>query len=353
MSKFWAAGSSDESSSDSSSDDSSSSSDSSADGAPVGRGGGAGDNKWVMESDSESEDDVRVVKSAKTRAFEAFDAHVSTIRNAMKIQDNQKLMAEFDILSKVMTKSKKVFANHGGVPRSLVRILVDVEDFVAKSLADKATFKKLKPASGRALNRMKLALKKFSVPYRGIMEEYRKNPVVSDDESSDDDDKSDSDSDSDSDSSSSSSSSNSSSASSVKKVEKVVAAKKVKAVSSDSDSDSDGDSDSSDEDEWASDSSSDSSEDEDEAGVGELKGRARWLKQTVVVKEKVVKDKEGRGKDRKAPRRRRSLQRPLLKRFHRLPPRLSFLRRILPPPSLRRRLLRSCRAVAGRVPTVA
>lgn len=300
MSKFWAAGSSDESSSDSSSDDSSSSSDSSADGAPVGRGGGAGDNKWVMESDSESEDDVRVVKSAKTRAFEAFDAHVSTIRNAMKIQDNQKLMAEFDILSKVMTKSKKVFANHGGVPRSLVRILVDVEDFVAKSLADKATFKKLKPASGRALNRMKLALKKFSVPYRGIMEEYRKNPVVSDDESSDDDDKSDSDSDSDSDSSSSSSSSNSSSASSVKKVEKVVAAKKVKAVSSDSDSDSDGDSDSSDEDEWASDSSSDSSEDEDEAGVGELKGRARWLKQTVVVKEKVVKDKEGRGKDRKA-----------------------------------------------------
>ena len=46
MSKFWAAGSDDSASSSSSSDDSSSSSDSSA---PK---GGAGDNKWVMESDS-------------------------------------------------------------------------------------------------------------------------------------------------------------------------------------------------------------------------------------------------------------------------------------------------------------
>jgi hypothetical protein len=50
MSKFWAAASDDSSSSSSSGDDSSSSSDSSVGGG--GGGGKAGDNKWVMESDS-------------------------------------------------------------------------------------------------------------------------------------------------------------------------------------------------------------------------------------------------------------------------------------------------------------
>lgn len=50
MSKFWAAASSDESSSSSSDDSSSSSSGSSVGGGNV--GGGRGENKWVMESDS-------------------------------------------------------------------------------------------------------------------------------------------------------------------------------------------------------------------------------------------------------------------------------------------------------------
>jgi hypothetical protein len=247
-----------------------------------------------MDSDSESEESVRVAKSAKTRAFESFEAHVSKLRNAMKTNDHKSLMDEFESLTKAMTKSTKVFDANGGIPRFLVRMLCDLEDHVSKSLADKASFKKLKPAQGRALNRMKLNLKKFCEKYRVIMDEYRKNPVVSS-ESSSSSSSSESEEENDSDDSSSSSSSSSSASSGEKK-------KKVKAANSDSDSDSDSDSgsDSDASSDWAESSDSDSSDSESEAGgAGELKGRARWLKRTTVVKEKVEKDKAGRSEERK------------------------------------------------------
>jgi translation initiation factor 3 subunit C len=149
----------------------------------------------------------------------------------MKTNDHKSLMDEFESLTKAMTKSTKVFDVNGGIPRFLVRMLCDLEDHVAKSLADKSSFKKLKPAQGRALNRMKLSLKKFTEKYRGIMDEYRKNPVVSEKEdSSSSSSSSSSESEEENDSDSSSSSSSSSSASSGKKKTKAKA---------DSDSDSD------------------------------------------------------------------------------------------------------------------
>ena len=64
--------------------------------------------------------------------------------------------------------------------------------------------------------------------------------------------------------------------------------------------DSDSGSDSDDSSDWGESSDSDSSDSESEAGgAGELKGRARWLKRTTVVKEKVEKDKAGRSEERK------------------------------------------------------
>ena len=64
---------------------------------------------------------------------------------------------------------------------------------------------------------------------------------------------------------------------------------------SDSNSDSDGDDDS-DVDWDAPDSDSDSSDDDDDDGLGELKGRAKWLKKAVVVKKKKVRE-GGKGVD--------------------------------------------------------
>ena len=139
--------------------------------------------KWVMESDSDSSDEERVVKSAKDRAFEAFEAHARSIRNGMKIRDFNKIQAEFDALTKALTKSKNLIAKHGGVPRFYIRLLCDLDVFIKERLADKAAFKKLSASNGRALNRMKLTLRKHNKQYETVMDEYRKNPSVSSSES--------------------------------------------------------------------------------------------------------------------------------------------------------------------------
>eukprot|EP00534_Pseudo-nitzschia_fraudulenta_P011248 CAMPEP_0201220698 /NCGR_PEP_ID=MMETSP0851-20130426/191731_1 /ASSEMBLY_ACC=CAM_ASM_000631 /TAXON_ID=183588 /ORGANISM="Pseudo-nitzschia fraudulenta, Strain WWA7" /LENGTH=963 /DNA_ID=CAMNT_0047510435 /DNA_START=8 /DNA_END=2899 /DNA_ORIENTATION=- len=195
----------------------------------------------------------------------------------MRKKDYYVIQTEFDELAKAMIKNKKVL--QAGVPRPLVKLLVDLEDtYIPERLADKAAFKKLSARQGRSLNRMKLTLKKHNKPYKVVMDHYRKNP----DDDDDDDENVDllgdaDDSDSDDESSAASSSSSSAAASS---------------SSEDSGSDSDsGDDDDSEVDWDAPDSDSDSSDDDDDE-LGELKGRARWLKKAVVVKQKKVKDPE-------------------------------------------------------------
>jgi translation initiation factor 3 subunit C len=220
MSRFWAAGGS--SDSDSSGSDASSFYSSEDDGNGN-KAGAAGDNKWVaMSDDSDSEDEVRVVKSGKERALDTFRKYIGTIRTAMKARDYYAIQTEFDELMKSMIKAKQYLQE--GVPKPLVRILCDLEDYNEERLKDKEQFKKLSARQGRALNRMKLTLKKHNKAYKIVMDAYRKNPVVSDGES--EAEKADG-SDSDSDSSSSSSSSDDDK-------KKKVATKKKKA---DSDSD--------------------------------------------------------------------------------------------------------------------
>jgi len=160
---------------------------------------------------------VRVVKSGKERALETFQRRIKNMRAAMKTRDYYAIQTEFDELAKAMIKAKQYLQE--GVPRPLVRILVDLEEYNVERLKDKEQFKKLSARQGRALNRMKLTLKKHNKAYKIVMDAYRKNPVVSDEEQ--ESDSSDSDSDN---------SSNSSSSESAKKT-----TKKKAADSSDSD----------------------------------------------------------------------------------------------------------------------
>ena len=200
MSRFWAGANSSDSDSSSGSDSAySSDEDKNA----------AGGNRWVDFSDSDSDDDeVRVVKSGKERALDIFGTHIANIRAAMKSRDYYQIQTEFDELAKAMIKAKKVLAE--GVPRSLVKILVDLEDYIPERLADRAAFRKLSARQGRALNRMKLTLKKHNKPYQVVMDHYRKNPDNDDANDGNDPDGDALDDSSDDDSSSSSSSSNSS-----------------------------------------------------------------------------------------------------------------------------------------------
>jgi len=177
MSRFWAgAGSSESDSESASSSDSSSSGD----------GRAATEKRWLDMSDSDSEDEVREVKSGKQRAMEGFQERIKTVRGEMRKGDYFETLNAFDELTKAMVKAKQYLAE--GVPRPLVKILCDLEDFAADRLKDKAAFKKVSARQGRSLNRLKLSLKKHNVAYATVMDMYRENPDEGDDDEDDDED---------------------------------------------------------------------------------------------------------------------------------------------------------------------
>lgn len=125
---------------------------------------------------------MRIVKSAKTRTFESLESGIKSIRNAMKIRDFSTIQTNYDDLMKNISSSKTmaIINAHGGIPRFFVRILCDLEDYIAERKKDKAAFKKLSPTQGRALNRLGLTLKKNNKTYEKLMDEYRANPSASD-----------------------------------------------------------------------------------------------------------------------------------------------------------------------------
>jgi Eukaryotic translation initiation factor 3 subunit 8 N-terminus len=203
MSRFWAAGgessdsddddddkssnsddSSDNSSSDSSDDDDDDDDDDDNNNTNTGGIGQTGQqeaNRWLaMSDDSSDEDSVRVVLSGKERFHETITSIISSIRKAMKARDYFEIQTLFDTLSKALIKNKQFIVS--GVPRPLVRILCDLEDYANERLLDKEQFKTISARQGRALNRFKLTFKKHNRQYQTVMTAYRANPIIDDDD---------------------------------------------------------------------------------------------------------------------------------------------------------------------------
>ncbi|KAL4433586.1 hypothetical protein ABPG75_000027 [Micractinium tetrahymenae] len=184
-SKFWAASSSEEESEEevtssseeeSSSDDGSSDSDSSSSSGSSSSGSSRkkGASRFLMgSSDSESEDERRVVRSAKDKAHDELRATCNEIKNKMHINDWAAIQTLFDKLNKQLERTQKVTQSLG-VPRAYVRMMCELEDFLNKTLADKP---KLSPTNTRALTRMKQTLRKHNAAYAEQMRLYRENPI--------------------------------------------------------------------------------------------------------------------------------------------------------------------------------
>lgn len=170
-----------------------------------------GQNRWQFSDDSSDEEEGnRVVKSGKERFQETLADTILSIRKSIKSEDYDAISSQFDVLSKLLVKNKQFLK--AGVPRSLVKLLVNLQDFIENKILDKLYFKNLPARQGRALNRLKLTLRKHNKAYTTVMEAYRKSPDDDDEDELDDDEHVDGDSSSsDSDSASSGSSSSSSS----------------------------------------------------------------------------------------------------------------------------------------------
>jgi translation initiation factor 3 subunit C len=152
---------------------------------------------------------VRVVKSQKDRTWDAILEKIVRIRNARKTNDWSVIQDEFEEVNKMIEKAKVIIAKNG-IPKFYIKMLADVEDNLWTTLKDKDFMNNAKPVVARAINRMKLTIKKHNKNYEEQIADYRANPDKyeeeeeeeeegSDEDSSDEDsDSSDSDSDSDS-----------------------------------------------------------------------------------------------------------------------------------------------------------
>ncbi len=87
----------------------------------------------VGSSDSESEEERRVVKSAKTKATEELANICNEIRNKMNINDWFSIQTLWDKLHKQVEKTKRTIGMLG-TPRPYIKIIVELEEFLNKTL---------------------------------------------------------------------------------------------------------------------------------------------------------------------------------------------------------------------------
>jgi translation initiation factor 3 subunit C len=88
----------------------------------------------------------------------------------MKINDWSAIQTLFDELGKRLERCQKftmgvAIAGGAPVPRAYVRLLVELEDFVNETHANKDVKKKMSPTNAKALNTMRQRLKKHMPAY--------------------------------------------------------------------------------------------------------------------------------------------------------------------------------------------
>lgn len=95
---------------------------------------GKGASRFLMgSSDSESEEERRVVKSAKAKAAEELSNICDEIRDKMTINEWAAIQTLWDKLHKQVDKIKKA-TGMLGTPRPYIKIIVELEDFLNATL---------------------------------------------------------------------------------------------------------------------------------------------------------------------------------------------------------------------------
>lgn len=164
---------------DDDSSSSSSSESSSEDEAPVAltrttvAGGAAAGRSRFMVSDSESDGERRVFKSAKDRRFDMLVATSADIKSHIKNNDWGSLRDDFDNLNKQLEKVRKTDMVSGRpppVPDIYLRCVITLEDRLKTTLEEKP---KMSKTNSTALNRMKLSLPKTAAIYNKELEALR------------------------------------------------------------------------------------------------------------------------------------------------------------------------------------
>ncbi|KAI0560099.1 Translation initiation factor eIF3 subunit C [Gracilaria domingensis] len=134
--------------------------------------GGVGRSRFLL-SDSDEEDEKRVIRSAKDRRYDALVATANNVKSHIKNMDWSKLQEDFDQLNDALKKIMKtdmVSGKKPPVPELYVRAIITIEDFIADTLKDKP---KLSKTNSKSLNRMNLKVPKNNRLYKTEIDQLR------------------------------------------------------------------------------------------------------------------------------------------------------------------------------------
>lgn len=133
------------------------------------------DDVWWFHWITDSDDEVRVVKSKEDKAWDSMKEGISRLQNALRNGDWSQTLDEFETVNRLVERSKMLIAQFG-YPKFYIKMLAGIEDSLQVALKDKAGQKKMKPVVLRSLNQMKLKVKKHNETFQDKITDFRENP---------------------------------------------------------------------------------------------------------------------------------------------------------------------------------
>jgi translation initiation factor 3 subunit C len=137
-----------------------------------------GANRFLRDAseseESDDEDRVKSLKSAKDKRFDELEATIKQMENALKINDWQVVNSEYNKLNRLVPGLIK--QNDGRVPKLYIKAVADLETVTQETVdKQKVTPKKMNAINTRGLNAVRQGIRKNNKEYSKDIDAYRAN----------------------------------------------------------------------------------------------------------------------------------------------------------------------------------
>ena len=126
----------------------------------------------ISDSESDSEDEKRVVISRDDKAKVGLNAAVDGIRNAKQIGDWSTIQEKFDDLNKVIKKSHPL----GNVPGLYIRVIAELEQDADAAFKNKDALNKMAKLKQQALKKLRERVIKHNKDFKDEIADFLSNP---------------------------------------------------------------------------------------------------------------------------------------------------------------------------------